>query len=891
MAPLSRRTASSSVPLLLSLTQLTKLVPRSSSEWTILTKPVIEPEDPPDSPVFWWKLGLSVVLVLAGGIFAGLTLALMGSDDLNLRVLSTSSEDPKERKAANKVLRLLARGRHWVLVVLLLGNVIVNESLPIFLDDVLGGGVRAVIVSTTMIVIFGEIIPQAVCVRYGLAIGGACAPLVWGLMILFSPVAYPIAKLLDYVLGAEEGHTYKKAELKSFLQFHREGEEPLRDDEIGILNGVLSLNDKHAQQIMTPIKDCLILPSNKVLDHEAIDQILLSGFSRIPVHEPGQKDNFIGMLLVKRLITYNPDDEWPVSKFQLLPLPEAKPDINCFQALDYFQTGRAHLLLISETPGQKGGALGIVSLEDLIEEIIGEEIVDETDRYEDNHSKKAVKRSGTAAVMRGIIERRRVINAFSRQPSRTGSMAQPAGAPHPNGTSGSNPASGGPPEGILVQIDNGNLIAEPVGFADDSESGVAADPSRRLVIGAASDGGSGGMSPIAETSPVEEVMVAKVVNGEGAVEEDGDGDGDADQKKSSRDPDPASDRDEPKEKKRRGKRRPGPAKKMIGTDAFEDHESFEKACKALIKKYEKVDGRELGAGRTNRGWEWKEHKWVPHQGYLYRKITRHLDQPSSSSSSGPSHPTTPSQTTFPEDRVEDEGEGLEDEEDEGAAPLAPPDSNVQQSIPEGQTRGLTTKKSRVDVEQHIVFSKTYRVPMFCFRAWDETGAPLSVISLLNNLKILHPPPSSTTLHPASAAPQSVGTDTILQDPSSPFPLITSTEHPTTGELVFSIHPCKVAGAVDEIAQSQSQSQSQFRSRSQSQSQSRSQSRSQIESQSPAQAQAPVRVRTRAHEDEIDGEEAREEEEAQKERATSETKLTWLESWMMLTNGVVDLSWP
>lgn len=54
-----------------------------------------------------------------------------------------------------------------------------------------------------------------------------------------------------------------------------------------------------------------------------------------------------------------------MSKFPLLPLPEAKPSINCFQALDYFQTGRAHLLLISETPGQKGGALGIVSCESL----------------------------------------------------------------------------------------------------------------------------------------------------------------------------------------------------------------------------------------------------------------------------------------------------------------------------------------------------------------------------------------------------------------------------------------------------------------------------------------------------------------------------------------------
>lgn len=52
---------------------------------------------------------------------------------------------------------------------------------------------------------------------------------------------------------------------------------------------------------MTPIADCLTLPADKVLDHHAIDQILLSGFSRIPIHEPGQKDNFVGMLLVKRV--------------------------------------------------------------------------------------------------------------------------------------------------------------------------------------------------------------------------------------------------------------------------------------------------------------------------------------------------------------------------------------------------------------------------------------------------------------------------------------------------------------------------------------------------------------------------------------------------------------
>ena len=52
---------------------------------------------------------------------------------------------------------------------------------------------------------------------------------------------------------------------------------------------------------MTPIADCLILSADKILDHDSIDHILLSGFSRIPIHESGQRDNFVGMLLVKRV--------------------------------------------------------------------------------------------------------------------------------------------------------------------------------------------------------------------------------------------------------------------------------------------------------------------------------------------------------------------------------------------------------------------------------------------------------------------------------------------------------------------------------------------------------------------------------------------------------------
>ncbi|KAF8502870.1 DUF21-domain-containing protein [Russula emetica] len=386
------------------------------------------------SPEFWGKMLVSILLVLLGGVFAGLTLGLMGLDELHLRVLSTSSEDETERKDAAQVLKLLNKGRHWVLVVLLLGNVIVNESLPIFLDSAIGGGIAAIVISSTMIAqlslgtallpLLGplnrillksgvhsrknrEIIPQAVSVRYGLSIGSRCVPIVLVMMYFFAPIAWPIAKLLDNILGKNDVHTYKKAELKSFLQFHRTGEEPLRDDEISILNGVLELNSKKVESIMTPMKDVVTLSSDTILDAKMIDFILLSGYSRFPIHEPGNPLAFSGLLLVKKLLTYDPSQCWPVSKFLLSILPEAKPTINCFQALDYFQTGRAHLLLITNTPGIGGGAIGVITLEDVIEEIISEEIVDETDQFEDNQSKRRAKRMTTAAVMRGIVERER----------------------------------------------------------------------------------------------------------------------------------------------------------------------------------------------------------------------------------------------------------------------------------------------------------------------------------------------------------------------------------------------------------------------------------------------------------------------------------------------------
>ncbi len=110
------------------------------------------------------------------------------------------------------------------------------------LDRSLGGGWQAVIGSTVLIVIFGEIAPQSVCVRFGLPIGASMTPFVLLMMWILAPIAWPTAKLLDFLLGEDHGTTYKKSGLKTLVTLHRtlgtSPEDRLSKDEVTIISAV-----------------------------------------------------------------------------------------------------------------------------------------------------------------------------------------------------------------------------------------------------------------------------------------------------------------------------------------------------------------------------------------------------------------------------------------------------------------------------------------------------------------------------------------------------------------------------------------------------------------------------------------------------------------------------
>jgi CBS domain containing-hemolysin-like protein len=238
----------------------------------------------------------------------------------NLQILIAAG-DPQDKKYAERILPVRENG-HLLLITLLLGTVVINESIPILMDSVIGGGIYAVIVSTFLVVVFGEIIPNAICNVYGLAIGAFFAPFIRVCMFLMWPVAYPIAKLLDCLLGHKEGVVYRRAELKTLIAMHQEsqGMGSLSNDEVNIIQGVLDLSAKTVHEVMTPLEDVFSLNIEEVLDAALVDKIKVAGHSRIPVYE-GDKENLIAMFLVKSLVGYYVEDAQRVRDFPLSFLP------------------------------------------------------------------------------------------------------------------------------------------------------------------------------------------------------------------------------------------------------------------------------------------------------------------------------------------------------------------------------------------------------------------------------------------------------------------------------------------------------------------------------------------------------------------------------------------
>ncbi|KAK6938821.1 CNNM, transmembrane domain [Dillenia turbinata] len=339
-------------------------------------------------------------LVSFAGLMAGLTLGLMSLGLVDLEVLMKSGR-PQDRIHASKIFPVV-KNQHLLLCTLLIGNSLAMESLPIFLDKLVPSW-GAILLSVTLILMFGEILPQAVCTRYGMAVGAMLAPLVRLLLWVFFPIAYPISKVslgfiiflvtaifcscrwsagfedkrfyiwkmlsallsvkwgamcaafgldhynfLDWMLGKGHSVLLRRAELKTFVDFH--GNEAgkggdLTHDETTIIAGALELTEKTAKDAMTPISKAFSLNLDGTLNLDTLNAIITMGHSRIPVYS-GNPTNIVGLILVKNLLMVDPDEDVSIRRMMIRKIPRVSENMPLYDILNEFQKGHSHIAVV-----------------------------------------------------------------------------------------------------------------------------------------------------------------------------------------------------------------------------------------------------------------------------------------------------------------------------------------------------------------------------------------------------------------------------------------------------------------------------------------------------------------------------------------------------------------
>ena len=210
------------------------------------------------------------------------------------------------------------------------------------------------------------------------------SPFVYLMMMVLLVVGWPLSKMLDCLLGHESGAYFRRTELSELVQFHMdthcENEDPLNQDEARFLQGVLCLREKKVEDVMTHIEKVFMLPKSGVLDEKTMQSIIDEGHSRVPLYTENKED-CVTFMLVKDLIMLDPEDATTISDApSMRPMFKLSAESSLFEAIDYFQEGtRGHIAGVMKDRK----LIGVVTLEDAIEELIQEEIIDETDVYED----------------------------------------------------------------------------------------------------------------------------------------------------------------------------------------------------------------------------------------------------------------------------------------------------------------------------------------------------------------------------------------------------------------------------------------------------------------------------------------------------------------------------
>jgi len=258
------------------------------------------------------------------------------------------------------------------------------------------------------------------------------------LLIIFYPIAYPLAKMLDYLVGVDEDELMTRDELQTMIKLTRSlAIQKLEDEwkkekdpeasienerdrknillpaEVDAITGILTLTKKTVKDLMIPITEVHMVSTDHILDTATLSTIDRIGHSRLPVYKGSDRNLIAGFLFVKKLITCTPNSPLGTCSAIRTPL-YIDSSRSLFEVLDMFQTGKSHIAIVShnvtkllnvfyaadKSPSPDCAPCGILTIEDIIEAILQEQIYDEED-----HTRNSISPTAMTSVLRALRKR------------------------------------------------------------------------------------------------------------------------------------------------------------------------------------------------------------------------------------------------------------------------------------------------------------------------------------------------------------------------------------------------------------------------------------------------------------------------------------------------------
>ncbi len=315
-----------------------------------------------------------LILLFFSGFFSAAETALFSISKTRAVFLA------KQKRKTFQLIKQMKDDPHRLLSTILIGNNVVNVGASALATAITIGLVAhhavgiATGVMTFLILILGEIFPKSIATRNNVLIARLVIyPLYW-LSILFTPIIVLLNFIPKLTGKIKRKPNVTEEELITMVEVVKE-EGAIKEEEHELIHNIFEFDDTNASEIMTPRADMFVIEANQRVP---LEEIVKSGYSRIPVIE-GDIDHVIGILHVKDLFMQYATSGGEIDVRKIMREPYFVPEIKKLDSLlQQFKRRKQHMAIVVD---EHGGVSGLITLEDALEELVGE-IIDETDRFE-----------------------------------------------------------------------------------------------------------------------------------------------------------------------------------------------------------------------------------------------------------------------------------------------------------------------------------------------------------------------------------------------------------------------------------------------------------------------------------------------------------------------------